>query len=53
VNGSELAISFNKGFLLGFAYNKLEWEDDKEVDHVYQVALGIVIFTYTVTVPAE
>lgn len=49
VSGSELAISFNKGFLVGFAYNKMEFEEDGEVDRVYQVALGLVVFTYTIT----
>jgi hypothetical protein len=47
--GAELTISLNKGVMFGISQADNYFEDDKETDYNYQVALGVLVLTLTWT----
>ena len=49
LKGSSLQVSLIAGFLVGAHYDSEEFEDDKETDHTFQIALLFVLFTITYT----
>ena len=46
---AEVEVAFVKGLLFGFSYNDTDYEDENEVDHVAQIALGLIVLTLTWT----
>ena len=46
---AEVEVAFVKGLLFGFSYNDTDYEDEKETDHVAQIALGLLVLTLTWT----
>jgi len=46
---AQLTISLNKGFMFGISQADNYFEDDKETDYNYQVALGVLVLTLTWT----
>jgi hypothetical protein len=49
VYDADVEVAFVKGLLIGFSYNDTDYEEEKEVDHVAQVALGVLVLTLTWT----
>ncbi len=49
IKGSSLQVSIITGVLIGLHYDAEEFEDDKETDHTFQLALLFVLFTITYT----
>ena len=49
IKGSSLQVSLVAGCLLGLHYDAEEFEDEKETDHTFQLALLFVLFTVTYT----
>jgi hypothetical protein len=47
IPNSELRVTLNKGLLVGVSYSSFEDEEGK--DHYFQLALGIVVFTFIAT----
>lgn len=46
---ADLTLSLNKGFMFGISQASNYFEDEKETDYSYQVALGVLILTLTWT----
>lgn len=46
---ADLTLSLNKGFMFGVSQASNYFEDEKETDYSYQVALGVLILTLTWT----
>ena len=46
---ADLTMSLNKGFMFGISQASNYFEDEKETDYNYQVALGVLILTLTWT----
>jgi len=46
---AEMILSLNKGFMFGISQSDNYFEDEKETDYSYQVALGVLIITLTWT----
>jgi len=46
---ADVEVAFVKGLLLGFSYNDTDYEDENEIDHVAQIALGLIVLTLTWT----
>jgi hypothetical protein len=46
---AQLTLSLNKGFMFGISQSSNYFEDEKETDYNYQVALGVLILTLTWT----
>jgi len=46
---ADVEVAFVKGLLFGFSYNDTDYEDEKETDHVAQIALGLLVLTLTWT----
>ena len=49
VYDADVEVAFVKGLLIGFSYNDTDYEEEKETDHVAQVALGVLVLTLTWT----
>jgi hypothetical protein len=49
VYDADVEVAFVKGLLIGFSYNDTDYEEEKEVDHVAQIALGVLVLTLTWT----
>ena len=47
--GAQLTLSLNKGFMFGISQSSNYFENEKETDYNYQVALGVLILTLTWT----
>lgn len=46
---ADLTMSLNTGFMFGISQASNYFEDEKETDYNYQVALGVLILTLTWT----
>ena len=46
---ADVEVAFVKGLLLGFSYNDTDYEDENEIDHVDQIARGLIVLTLTWT----
>ena len=46
---ADLTMSLNAGFMFGISQASNYFEDEKETDYNYQVALGVLILTLTWT----
>ena len=46
---AEMTLSLNKGFMFGISQASNYFEDEKETDYSFQVALGVLIITLTWT----
>tara|TARA_B110000285_G_scaffold232980_1_gene305471 strand:+ start:636 stop:866 length:231 start_codon:yes stop_codon:yes gene_type:complete len=46
---ADLTITLNRGFLVGIVKMTTVIEDEQEIDHSYQVCLGVLIMTLTWT----
>lgn len=46
---ADVEVAFVKGLLFGFSYNDTDYEEEEEVDHVAQIALGLLVLTLTWT----
>ena len=46
---ADVEVAFVKGLLFGFSYNDTDYEDENEIDHVAQIALGLIVLTLTWT----
>ena len=46
---ADVEVAFVKGLLLGFSYNDTDYEDENEIDHVAQFAVGLIVLTLTWT----
>ena len=49
VYDADVEVAFIKGLLIGFSYSDTDYEEEKEVDHVAQIALGVLVLTLTWT----
>ena len=49
VYDADVEVAFVKGLLIGFSYNDTDYEEEKETDHVAQIALVVLVLTLTWT----
>ena len=47
--GADMTLSLNKGFMFGISQASNYFEEEKETDYSFQVALGVLIITLTWT----